>query len=393
MNDAAAYEAMLAAYHRGALDEAARAARALLDAAPGHAGAAQLLGVVEARQGRFDAALAALDRAVEADPQLASAHNNRGNVLFALEREAEAVASYDRALALGLEEPGALTNRGLALRALHRRDAALRSFEQALARRPGFAEALLGRGELLLEMGRRDAGIASLQQAREAGADDSRIGFLLAALGVAPVAPRAPDEFVRELFDQYAHRFDAHLAGGLGYRTPALVGQLVDGLGLAPGPVVDLGCGTGLCAPLLRAHAHPLVGIDLSGAMLEHARARGLYDELVEAEITAELGRRPQAFGLAVAADVLVYFGALEELFDAVHAALRPGGCFVFSVEAGEADDHVLRPTRRYAHSAAYLERLAAQRGFACRRLEPTVLRHDQGGAEVRGLLAVLQRA
>lgn len=388
----AAYQAMLAAYHRGALDEAARAARALLDSTPAHAGALQLLGVVEARQGRFDAALAALDLAVESDPRLASAHNNRGNVLFALGREADAVASYDRALALGLEDAGALNNRGLALRSLHRFDAALGSFEQALARQPDFADALLNRGELLLEMSQRDAGIGSLQQAREAGADDSRIGFLLAALGVAPVAPRAPDEFVRELFDQYAHRFDAHLAGGLGYRTPALVGQVVDGLGLAPGPVVDLGCGTGLCAPLLRAHAQPLVGIDLSGRMLEHARARGLYDELVEGEITAELGHRPQAFGLAVAADVLVYFGALEELFAAVHAALRPGGCFVFSVEEGEAEDFVLRPTRRYAHSAAYLERLAGQQGFACRRLEPTVLR-EEAGAEVAGLLAVLQRA
>lgn len=388
----AAYDAMLAAYHRGALDEAGAAARALLETAPGHAGALQLLGVVEARQGRFDAALDALDRAVTLDPQLASAHNNRGNVLFALDREQEAVASYDRALELGLSDAAALNNRGLALRGLQRFDAALRSFEQALGLRPDFADALLNRGELLLEIGQRDAGIASLQQARAAGADDAKVTFALAALGIEPALPRAPDEFVRELFDQYAHGFDAHLTGGLHYRTPALVGQLVDGLGLPPGPVVDLGCGTGLCAPLLRAHAQRLVGIDLSARMLERARARGLYDELVEGEITAELGRRPQAFGLAVAADVLVYFGALEALFAAVHAALRAGGCFVFSVEAGEGADHVLRPTRRYAHSVAYLERLAAQQGFACRRLEPAVLRHE-ARAEVAGLLAVLQRA
>jgi predicted TPR repeat methyltransferase len=35
---------------------------------------------------------------------------------------------------------------------------------------------------------------------------------------------------------------------------------------------------------------------------------------------------------LIVAADVLVYFGALSEVFAAVHSRLEPGGWFVFTV-------------------------------------------------------------
>lgn len=394
MSDPAAdaeHAAVLALYRSGALEAAAQAARALLVRWPGHAGALQIVGVVEARQGRFESALAWLEQAVAQAPGDAVLHNHLGNVLLALEREDAAIAAYEQAVALGLEDPHALNNRGAALQARRRFDAALQCFERALELRPGFADALLNRGELLVELGQRSAGIESLQRARAAGADDAKIGFALAALGVEPAAERAPPEFVRELFDQYAHGFDDHLTGRLGYRAPALVAEALAPLGLAGAAVVDLGCGTGLCAPLLRALAARLDGIDLSGAMLEQARARALYDELTQAEIVAALGGRVGCYDLAVAADVLIYFGALGPVFAAVHAALRPRGWFVFTVEADEEREHTLRPTRRYAHSAAYLARLAQAQGFALQRLTPETLRHE-GGAEVGGYLVVLQR-
>ena len=52
--------------------------------------------------------------------------------------------------------------------------------------------------------------------------------------------------------------------------------------------VLDAGCGTGLCGPLLAPYARRLVGVDLSA---RHARRRrsekGVYDELVKGELTA----------------------------------------------------------------------------------------------------------
>ncbi|MBX3607488.1 MAG: tetratricopeptide repeat protein [Piscinibacter sp.] len=385
------YDELLALYHGGALDEAQQRALALIEREPGHVGTLQLLGVLDARRGEFPAALEWLDRAVALDPQLASLHNNRGNVLLALDREDDAVASYDRALALGLEDAHALNNRGAALQARQRFDAALQSFERALALRPDFADALLNRGELLLEIGQRSAGIESLQQARAAGADDAKIAFTLASLGVEEPAEAAPAEFVRELFDQYAHGFDAHLTGRLGYRAPALIDAALQPFALRGQQVVDLGCGTGLCGPALRPLAARLDGVDLSGAMLERARDLALYDELRCAEIVADLAATPGRYDLAVAADVLIYFGALDALFAALHAALRPRGRFVFTVEAGEGQDFELRPTRRYVHAAAYLARLAQAQGFELLRLSGEVLRHE-GRAEVPGHLVVLQR-
>ena len=38
--------------------------------------------------------------------------------------------------------------------------------------------------------------------------------------------------------------------------------------------ILDAGCGTGLCGPLLAPYARRLVGVDLSDGMLKHAREK-----------------------------------------------------------------------------------------------------------------------
>ena len=53
--------------------------------------------------------------------------------------------------------------------------------------------------------------------------------------------------------------------------------------------ILDVGCGTGLCGALLSPYARRLVGVDLSDRMLDQARERNIYDELVKGELTAYL--------------------------------------------------------------------------------------------------------
>ena len=351
------------------------------------------MGVLRARQEEFERAVELFDRAIAADPTMASAYNNRGHALVALHHNAQAVASYDQALALKLESAHALNNRGTALQALMRFDEAQASFERAVALEPGLAAAHLNLGELLLETGEREAGIEALRRARDAGADAEQIGYTLASLGAEAPAGAAPEHFVRELFDQYAQRFDRHLTDRLGYRVPQLIGDAVASLDLPAAPsVVDLGCGTGLCAPLLRPLAARLDGVDLSSNMLERAHRLELYDALECGELVAHLLARPAAYDLAVAADVLIYFGDLAPLFAAVHGSLRPHGWFVFTVEAGETVPFELRSTRRYAHARSYVEAQAASHGFVLRRNDAVVLR-TESQADVAGQLVVLQRA
>src|SRR5262249_58428588 len=76
---------------------------------------------------------------------------------------------------------------------------------------------------------------------------------------------------------------------GLNYRAPELLFRAVETAHATArmkfGSVLDLGCGTGLAALPFRPFGDWMVGVDLSRGMLAQARAKGLYDRLVESEI------------------------------------------------------------------------------------------------------------
>jgi predicted TPR repeat methyltransferase len=155
---------------------------------------------------------------------------------------------------------------------------------------------------------------------------------------------------------------------------------------------LDLGCGTGLVGLRLRPLARTLTGIDISPKMVEAARQRQIYDHLVCGELIEVLRAQAGTFDLAVAADVFVYVGDLTAVFQELRRVLRAEGIFAFSVEASAEQDLVLRPTRRYAHSKNYLEKLARDHDFAVEAIEPQVIR-QQNGVDVAGYLALLRRA
>jgi predicted TPR repeat methyltransferase len=381
-------------HQHGQLEEAESLYRQVLEAMPMHFDSLHLLGVIKAQQNEFAAAVPFFERALRVNPASASAFNNFGNVLQALGRYDQALASYDRSLALRADNPKALMHRGNALRKLRRPDEALASYDRALLLQPDYAEALIHRGGAWTDIGRHDEAVAAYRKALASGGDAQRIMYSLACLGAEAVPKASPVEYVKGLFDQYADAFDEHLVEALEYKTPtflvdvmrALVTPKADSL-----DVLDLGCGTGLCGPLLRPFARTLVGVDLSPKMLAKARERGGYDELVCDEVAAYLAGQPQRFDVGVAADVFVYIGDLSAVFTGMRQVLRPGGLFGFSVEAGDGTDFILQPTHRFAHSLGYLHRLAAVHGFAVESLESRVIRKNRD-TDVSGHLVVMRR-
>jgi predicted TPR repeat methyltransferase len=379
------------ALHKQEQFEAAAAIyRTILKAAPEHPDALQLLGAIEGQQGRFDSAIALLRRAVAAAPDSAVAHNNLGNALASVQRHAQALACFERSLQLKPDNPKALRNQGNALRKLNRLPEALACIERVLALQPGSIEAMVDRGELLVGLGRREEAITCFRTAMLGGKDLQTLRYVLASLGAGEVPQQAPPDYIKGLYDQYASSFDHHLVGVLGYRTPRqLLEALQPHLPATALDIVDLGCGTGLFGAVLKPLARRLVGVDISDGMLERARATGHYDELACSELVAWLDASAARFHLVAACDVLIYLGELDTLFRAVRRVLQPGGAFAFSVEACEGDRFELHTTRRYAHSRAYLQRLAADHGFRVAVLEDSVLRHD-ADQPVQGLIVVL---
>jgi predicted TPR repeat methyltransferase len=213
----------------------------------------------------------------------------------------------------------------------------------------------------------------------------------LASCSGSNVPVRASDDYVRKVFDSFAGSFEAKLAR-LNYRAPSLVAEALAEAGVAPDrsfDILDAGCGTGLCGPLLAPYARTLVGVDLSGGMLNHAADKRVYDDLIQAELTEYLTRHHERFDIIVTADTLVYFGALDAVAAAAAAALRPGGLLVFTVEeerdADLAGSHRIRPHGRYTHGAEYVRRLLMSAG-----LTPHVGRAElrlEAGLPVAGLV------
>ena len=341
---------------------------------------------------RYEAALLSYRRALQLSPGFVDALNSQGIALHALRDFEAAMASYERVLQIRPDHADAWCNRGMALQKLQRFEQAVDSYEQALGINSQFVNAHLYRANSLRSLGRVDEAIAAYARARELGADPEQINYALAALGVLAAPAAAPAAYVKELFDQYAGHFDRHLLQDLHYRTPALLVELVKPLAPAGAlDIVDLGCGTGLCGPLLKPMSRTLIGVDISPNMLEQASQKNTYDNLVCAEITDFLVQGRDCYDVVLAADVFVYIGDLAGIFAAARQALRAGGIFGFSVEASGHEDVVLQASRRFAHSAGYLQRMAQEYGFAVGEMKSCVLRRDKGIA-LDGYLVVMHR-
>jgi predicted TPR repeat methyltransferase len=213
------------------------------------------------------------------------------------------------------------------------------------------------------------------------------------------VPERAADDYIEQSFDVFASSFEEQLQVRLSYRAPELIVAALQ-KHLPPGDgkfdMLDAGCGTGLCGPLLAARAARLVGVDLSTGMLRKAQGKSCYHQLVKAELTAYLEATEQAaaWEVIISADTLCYFGPLEKVLSAAHSALKSGGLLVFSVEDGgeraRPHGHLINTHGRYAHDAGYVRTCLEQAGFEVLAIESATLR-TEGGHPVVGLIVVGQ--
>lgn len=421
----------VAHHEAGRFAEAAERFEAALALAPGRVSVLINLGAARLKLGQREAAIQALDMALAAEPQHADAWTHRGLAAGELGRHEEALANFERALALDARSGSAQFYRALSLGHLRRHAEALAVLERLLDHQPQRAPAWLLRaqtlqmldrhaealpcyrravaadpdlgaawsqlGQLLKDLGQRDEARAAFERALALGDDADTNRYFLAALGHAPAPQSAPAHYVRALFDGYADDFEPHLLNVLHYRAHEHVADAAQAAwqaGQPPGAVpdwaLDLGCGTGLCGARLKPPARHLEGVDLSQTMIDAARARGVYDTLAHADVVQHLQASARHYDLVVAADTFIYLGDLGPLFAALRPRLRPGAVLAFSVEtADDGADYRLNAQLRYAHSLAYLQRLAALHGLAVASSSPCVLREEQR-QPVRGCIVAL---
>ena len=388
-----AFVAGIEQFERHDFEAAAALFEQALQRAPGRPSVLMNLGVSCVHLGRFVQADVYLRQALAADATLTDAWMAWGVAQMALGDWPQALHCHEQARALGADGAEFCLRWGECLAHQARLPQALQAFEQALSHDPGLAEAWSQLAHVQREMGQTAQAIANYQRAMQLGADPELHRYYLAALSPQQPVVNAPAAYVQTLFDQYANDFEAHLVDQLGYQGHrVLLEQL-------PAPsdkrferVLDLGCGTGLCGHLIRPRAEHLIGVDLSSAMLDKARALGIYDSLHALELVDFLKQGTERVDLVLAADVFIYVGHLEAVFEALGPRMQPGGWLAFTVE--EADPGLavqLHSTLRYAHALTYLQGLAARHGWQWARLHRAPLRLDQANP-LMGAYVYLQK-
>lgn len=365
---------------QGQLEPAAQRFEAALTFAPGRASILMNLAVVRIRMQRFDQAEPLLLSALAADEAQSDAWAALGLVQMELGQWESALRSHTRAVALGADTAAVRMRLGQCLARDGQHDQALAAFDRAIELDEELAEAWSQKGHLLREMHRLQAAAESYRRALDLGADAELHSYYLAALQPDAAQGNAPRRYVEALFDQYADDFEDHLLQQLRYQGHSrLIAQLPSSGAERFENVLDLGCGTGLCGPLVRARSGFLCGVDLSAAMVDKARARGVYDRVVQADLVDFLAAETEHFDLVLAADVFIYVGRLEQVFTQLAERMRADGLLAFTLEeAGPGFDVELRPSLRYAHSTAYIESLAAQHGFEWVASHSAPIRFDQ---------------
>lgn len=366
-------------FEAGRLEAARDSFAAALALAPGRPSIQANLGVTLFRMEQWAQAVALLEPAVAAEPEQPDAWLALGLSLKALGHWLPA----EQALQKGLDQGRGTAQAWLALahiqERLGREVAALQAVERALQLEPESAEAWSARGGLLLLAHLQDEAVRSFERAIALGADESLHRFYLASVRGDTTPAQPPRAYVETLFDQYADNFEQHLTQVLKYCGHEVLLQPLVDAGRAYPLVLDLGCGSGLCARMVQAQAGAIDGVDVSAAMVTQARATGLYRRVEHADLLPFLASSDEPADLVMAADVFIYVGALDAVFEAVRRRLRPGGCFAFSVERHDGpQDLQLLPSMRYAHAPAYVQRLADAQGLRVRRQWEGLLRQDQ---------------
>ncbi|MDT5331659.1 MAG: hypothetical protein QOF31_2956, partial [Mycobacterium sp.] len=316
--------------------------------------------------------------------------NNLGVLLRAAGRPEQAEAAYRTAIRLCPDHVDAYTNLGILLNGLNRPKEASECFCKAITLRPKHPDArrLLALAHCMI--GEVDEAVKILKEWLEEDPGDPIAEHMLAASTGCDVPLRASDAFVEKTFDAFAASFEAKLQS-LSYRAPDIVAATLADTGLAADgrlDILDIGCGTGLCGPLLRPYASRLIGVDLSAGMLAHAREKNVYTDLRQCELTEFLRARHEAFDVMVSADTLVYFGDLLEFCKSAASGLRPFGLLIFTLEHAVGEDNIdyrLELHGRYSHSLAYIKRVLTQAGLTA-EAESAELRNE-AGAPVAGLV------
>lgn len=144
-------------------------------------------------------------------------------------------------------------------------------------------------------------------------------------------------------YDKWAATYDADFAAAEGYIYPAKLAEHFASIAReSDGPIADIGCGTGLVGEAMAALAPPAApaaelavdGLDISPGMLQAAKAKGVYRQLLVTDLTdpASLGSMAGAYGSLLSTGTFTFGHLGPPEFETALLLGRPGALCVLGV-------------------------------------------------------------
>jgi len=344
--------------------------------------------------GKLDAAISFYEKAISIRPEYVDAHYNVGSAHHKLGRLDAAVTSYKKVVAISPDYAVTHNNKILSVIYFFSKGLipdAIDVLEELIKGSPNDALLFNMTGGCYASQGKTNLAIKFYEKALVLKPDYAIPQHMLNSLqGNTSKGP--PKEYVKNLFDDYAERFDDSLVEKLQYKLPFIIKELIIKLNIANSKfkkVVDLGCGTGLAGPNLIEFSDNLTGIDLSENMIKKAKKLDIYDSLIVGDIVEKLELSEEKYDLFVALDVFIYIGDVASIFNAVKKCSNKNSFFIFSIETHYGEGYSLLKSSRYAHSDSCILEVASN-GFELVDSQNVKLRKE-GNNWINGKIYILK--
>ena len=318
--------------------------------------------------GQFDKAISLYEKAISIKPNYFEAHCNLGQSNHKLGQLDTAVRSYKKAVDINPEFAVNHTNKILSVIYFFSKGQipdALDLLEILIKNSPKDALLFNMIGGCYAALGEVDMSIQNYEKALALKPNYAIPQHMINSL-TGNTSKEPPKEYVKNLFDDYAQKFNDSLVEKLQYKLPFIIKEFIYKSSNSKSKfkkVIDLGCGTGLAGPDLRKISDNLTGIDLSSNMIDKARELNIYDSLIVGDIVEQLELLEEKYDLFVALDVFIYIGEPTNFFNAVKKFCNKNSLFIFSIEIQEDEGYSLLKSSRYAHSESYILDVASN-GF-----------------------------
>ena len=150
-----------------------------------------------------------------------------------------------------------------------------------------------------------------------------------------------PDD-MQSFYSNWADEYDTQLNNELGYVSPTKTAALLMRfVADKKANILDIGCGTGLTSvDLANAGYQHIDGLDFSAAMLDKARERNFYSELIQADLTQPLAIADDTYDAALSSGTFTHGHVDAEPLDEIFRIVKPGGYLICTIHSAIFSEH-----------------------------------------------------